>query len=222
MTTHTFCLAHFCEAHGPSTIMCTQAVAATAVRDSLLLPNANLQTCASCKLMLPDNAANMTTAAGSQSFLSQQYPTHPATFAGLKKVVMKSLSAETTTDSQPLMFGDAETGYSLVRIFRVRDPTARGAERKYALILNARGAAEQALMKLWDIVAESFNQLIEYFHDRALELEKVSADEHDGEIHNERFLRRSAVKPRSLVELMKDEKLFVKLHLWVCETLRDL
>ena len=113
MANYIVALAHFCELHGPVSIICTQQTHENVHQTSYLLPgNSKVQTCASCKLVLPQDAIN--------------------------------------------------------------------------LITNARrssGATE--------------------------------------EIDNEKYLRRSMARPKLLVELTGDDQIFVRLHMWAREVLRD-
>ena len=54
--------------------------------------------------------------------------------------------------------------------------------------------------------------------------EKVEARRSSGateEIDNEKYLRRSMARPKLLVELTGDDQIFVRLHMWAREVLRD-
>lgn len=216
MVNYVFCLAHFCEIHGPSTIICTQRYNEAAP------PTSKLLACASCELQLPEEASNLITSAdgknGADKFLSTRYPTSQKVYTSLMKLVMKSLSVETTADPlKPVFFGDLMTGFCLSKIFSLKDVQARGGERKYSLMMVCD--LETRLLQNWDIFSGYANAIIGMLQKQVqANLEETSKN---GVVNNERYLRRSKVNPRSLVELTDDNQIFVKFHLWAMEVLQD-
>lgn len=229
------CLAHFCEIHGPSTIICTQ-------RQDTPVPlqtNSKLSVCGSCALHLPNEATTLVTPAAvssdtpdledgrnspsslasgpSPSYVSTRYPPSQKVYTSLMKLVMKCLSVETVADSQkPLFFGDGTNGFCLSKVFGIPDAHARGGERKYALL--AVCDSEKHLLQRWDIASTYITEMI-------LLIQKlVNAHLEESKSHwgdNERYLRRLKVAPRSLAELTNDNEIFVKFHLCGIEMLRD-
>ncbi|CUM65347.1 uncharacterized protein PRCAT00002982001 [Priceomyces carsonii] len=232
MANYIVCLAHFCELHGPSTIICTQ-VAPLEQESLLLLPsNSKLQTCASCKFILPDNSANLVTAErqeeGDRLFISSQYPTSQKRYSTLTKLVMKSLSVETTANlPAPVFYGDDANGYCISKVFKIKDVNARGAERKYSLMVICD--SETCLLAAWDLIGTYLNEIVSIIQDQVILAvedalrQKRSGSNGDGSVlDNEHYLRRSMVRPRSLAELTNDSQIFVKFHLWAMELLKDI
>ncbi|KAK6460945.1 protein required for amino acid permease transport from the Golgi to the cell surface [Scheffersomyces coipomensis] len=239
MANYIVCLAHFCELHGPSTIICTQVVKPSIQDKHILAPNSKVQTCASCELYIPDGSANIITKDSLHSsnkgngpqmvFISNHYPSSQDRYTALTKLVMKSLSVETSSDiSKPMFFGDAINGYCINKIFTIKDINARGSERKYALIVISD--SETDILSNWDIVGLYFNEVINLIQERVTKtMEEISAQKISGNgntvtglLDNEKYLRRSMIKPKSLKELTDDDHIFVKFHLWAIELLKDI
>ncbi|CAH2350340.1 protein Lst7p [[Candida] railenensis] len=239
MANYMVCLAHFCELHGPSTIICTQKVAEPE-KSSLFLPaNSMLQTCQSCKLTLPDDSVNLQSTIGGTSYVSTQYPASSQRYSSLTKLVMKTLSVETTSDiSKPIFFGDVVNGYCINKIFKISDANARGGERKYSLMVVSD--KEKDLLLHWDDFSIYLNEFIlliqqqaQYVTDElnpkkskppATSSASTSGNNQTSNtatFDNERYLRRSLIKPKSLIDLTNDNELFVKIHLWAIELLKD-
>lgn len=240
MANYMVCLAHFCELHGPSTIICTQKVA-EAEKSTLFLPtNSMLQTCQSCKLILPDDSVNLQSTIDATSYVSTQYPALLQRYSSLTKLVMKTLSVETTLDiSKPIFFGDVVNGYCINKIFKISDANARGGERKYSLMVVSD--KEKELLLHWDDFSIYLNEFIlliqqqaQYVTDelnpKKLKPPATSSTSTSGSnqssntaaFDNERYLRRSLIKPKSLIDLTNDNELFVKIHLWAIELLKDI
>lgn len=241
MTNYIVCLAHFCELHGPSIILCTQITTKQFVHDSLLSSNSRLATCLSCQLILPNSSVNLTTTITMSSkdgkgeeqkiSVSTHYPASSKRYSALTKLVMKSLSVETTSElSKPMFYGDAINGYCINQIFKIEDVNARGGERKYSLMIVSDDEFE--LLNNWDIIQIYLNEIIDLIqkkvndtNNRNKVLLKNTGDasvKNGNVLDNERFLRRSLNKPKSLTELTNDEEIFVKLHLLATELLKDL
>lgn len=206
------CLAHFCELHGPTTIICTL----TGNSGTLQPKN---QACASCRMVLPsDTAINITSTAGDVAFVSTNYPPNPKRYSAVTKLVLKSLSVETTLDiAKPIFFGDVTNGYAIAKIFKIKDASARGSERKYSLLVI--GNNETALLHNWDVVGMYFSEFISLIQKKVDVVAKAGSK--DG-LNNERYLRRSMTKPKSLVELTGDTDVFVKFHCWAIKLMKDM
>lgn len=228
------CLAHFCELHGPSTIICTQMTTLQDKSDHLLRNTSKLHSCASCKLILPDDAVNLVTTMDNKNesstpavYISTHYPSSQQRYAALTKLIMKSLSVETTTDlSKPIFYGDVVNGYCISKIFKIKDLSSRGSERKYSLMVIAD--FETKLLQNWDIIATYLNEIISLIQaqvdiviNNAI-MKKEASNANGAMFDNERYLRRSLIRPKSLVELTDDDQIFVKFHLWAIELLKDI
>ncbi|EGW30168.1 uncharacterized protein SPAPADRAFT_144237 [Spathaspora passalidarum NRRL Y-27907] len=223
MANYIICLAHFCELHGPSTIVCTQTGPVKDKSKYLIPANSkSQQACQSCQLILPDNSINIITKDKPDEdtlFVSTHYPASQTRFTSLTKLVMKSLSVETTADlSKPMFFGDVVYGYCINKIFKINDANARGSERKYSLMVISD--VESDLLMNWDIITIYFNEIIDLIQKRVDQVNQESKD--PSGVLNERYLRRSLIKPKSLVELTNDDEIFVKFHLWAVQLLKDI
>lgn len=220
------CLVHFCELHGPCSIICTQSSQHS--DDLLLKSSSKLQTCASCKLQLPGEVANLSTKNSTKTtngtidteyyYISTQYPTIQARYTSLTKLIIKGLSVETTSDiTKALYLGDHSNGYGLIKIFKIKDINARGGERKYGLMTISD--QEIKILENWDIITGYLNKIIDSIQAKvANRITKTN----DTNLNHEHYLRRSLVKPKSLIELTGDEQIFVKLHLSFTELIKDI
>lgn len=224
-----FCLAHFCEIHGPLTILCTQKQTVSPWRGSQLVQ------CDACSLILPDHAALVVsdpesnpngsfepqegTSIQQSQYVSTKYPASQQIYTSLMKLVMKCLSVETTADPlKPHFFGDAVSGFCLVKVFSIRDVHARGGERKYALMVVSD--SELTVIENWGVSAAYFSEIISAMQQSVEKRHESSGG--GGLVENERYLRRSKNTPRLLVELTGDAQIFVKLHLMATELLGDM
>jgi hypothetical protein len=156
-------------------------------------------------------------------FISTQYPTSQSRFVALTKLVMKSLSVETSSDiTKPMFFGGTVYGYCIHKIFKIKDPNARGSERKYSLMVICD--EESDLVQNWNIISLYLTEIIALVQkqvDLTVENSLKNQPESSG-ILDERYLRRAVVKPKSLLELTGDPQIFVKFHLWAVELLTDI
>lgn len=167
--------------------------------------------------------------------ISTHYPSSQKRYSALTKLVMKSPSVETMSDlSKPMFYGDAINGYCINQIFKVEDLNARGGERKYSLMVISDNESE--LLMRWEIVSIYFNVVIELIQKKVAKANQVKQSESnnssnnfgDGDsstnkmFDNERYLRRSLIKPKSLTELTNDNEIFVRIHLCVTEMLKDI
>lgn len=265
MVNFVFAVAHFCEIHGPATVLCTQKqeFGASVSKSSMAL-------CESCSFVLPPGITSLTTnyergncshrsdgrksngnsnesaADGSENpverkgslrallrldaknankntetvaYISTLYPQSERIFTCLTKLVMKCLSVEAVAEPlKPVFFGDTGTGYCLSKIFSIPDLHARGAERKYALMIVSD--SERALLVNWDIALAYIAQIISLLQQTVENhnMERGKLDTAD----NGRYLRRAKTIPRSLVQLTGDIEVFMKLHLCGTEILTNM
>lgn len=214
------CLAHFCDKHGPRSLMCTQRVPSDSMDDFIASDFSKESYCKSCLLLYPKglNDDKMTTITTTlegedQSYTSAQYLT--SKYRILNSVVRKILSEESTVyDSRPMYFGDGARGYSLTQCFKIKDLEARGSERRYSFIVNCDD--ERLIIDNWNIIIDNITTMIDYLKDSSKRIEI----EHSS--NNDIFLRGKNQQPRSLAELLRDDELFVKIHLWNIRLLKKL
>lgn len=213
-------LAHFCDKHGPKSILCTQMTTVDLV-DQLVLPSFSKESyCKSCLLMFPKSHSgeNITTLRSQDPksenvFLTTQYSS--IKFRLLNSIVRKCLSEETTIyDSRPMYFGDELRGYSITQSFKIKDLEARGSERRYSFIVNCDN--ETLILQNWDFIVENITVIIDYLKESSIKIELQNSK------NNEIFLRGKVQHSKSLIELLSDDELFVKIHLWNSKLLRKL
>lgn len=216
MPNYVFSLAHFCEIHGSSIVICTQQNDLDLINSSAL----KLLSCALCELVLPNDAVNLVSLTNNgEKYVSTRYPLSQNVYTAYVKLVMKLLSVETSADSlKPVFFGDVANGFCMSRMFRVQDVNSRGGERKYALVMGCD--EELHLLRNWDIVSTYMAEIILAIQ-RQVEKHLAEEAEQLNNVDNERYLRRSKIRPKSLVELTNDTQIFVRFHLWAIELLRD-
>ncbi|CAN3372647.1 hypothetical protein DIURU_004860 [Diutina rugosa] len=222
MTNYITCLAHFCEVHGPSIVACSQRFSPAEHQRYLLNATASSksrqQTCASCQLVLPDDAANVTSALDHDVVVSAQYPASQKRFSALSKLALKALSCEASSDiTKPVYYGDPLSGYCMFKLFKVKDICARGGERKYALMVVAN--YEPDVLMHWNVISLYFSEIVELIQHKIKEDEETKPK---NVIDHERYLRRQNNRPKSMVEITNDPKIFVRFHLWAVEMFKDI
>lgn len=148
-------------------------------------------------------------------FISTQYPTNTERYASLRQTIVRVFTAETNADlRKPLMFGNSKHGYSMALVFSLSDKTARGSERKYAIIVTSNWEID--LVKNYAFILTNLNQIVKHILISARKVQK-EIDLYSGELNNtDVYLRRSAGQPKakSMVQILQDDKFFVKLHMW--------
>lgn len=215
----TVLLAHFCDIHGPRSILSTQQT--TELPEQYVLPEFSKESyCTSCLLMLPKHVVDpnnptttLQTELNNNVYTTTQY--NAVRFRVLNSVVRKCLSEETPVyDARPMFFGDESRGYSIALSFKLKDLEARGSERRYAYIVNCK--SEKKLLDNWGVIVETITVMIEYLTKKSYEYEMVNST------NNEIFLRGKNMQSRSMTELLGDDEVFVKMHLWNAKLLESL
>uniref|UniRef100_A0A060TCL5 ARAD1D43604p n=1 Tax=Blastobotrys adeninivorans TaxID=409370 RepID=A0A060TCL5_BLAAD len=208
--------AHFCEVHGPSCVLCCQSVSSM-MPASEYGSMSRTGTCASCQLIFPKDIAGsaprfLRTSSEDKSsmYVSTQYPKSQQRFTAVRQACLRALSSEHTfNDHTPMMFSDGGIGTAIVLSFRVSDGSSRGQVRRYALIFLGQDEAQVA--SYWNTVVPHMEELARSIKLRAL----IESDKEDSKRYgNERFLRirDSHQSSKSLVTILKDDKLFVEIH----------
>lgn len=208
----TILLAHFCDIHGPRSILSTQCT--TLAPEQHVLPAFSKESyCTSCLLLLPKKSTLDTTLPTTtlqtewegEVYATTQYS--GARFRVLNSVVRKCLSEETPVyDARPMYFGDASRGYSITQSFKLKDLEARGSERRYAFIVNS--TEESEILDNWERIVEAVSLMIEFLIKGSKEHEVKSSS------NNDIFLRGKNMQSRSMTELLGDDQLFLRIHLW--------
>ncbi|VEU22221.1 DEKNAAC103251 [Brettanomyces naardenensis] len=242
-------LAHFCEVHGPSMVMCTQAVDSSESPSKYYgsrIPDSQL--CESCRLKIPKQmdaqrsdssgtSPSSSTAASPKempdpstiqteskttgsTYVSTQFPTSQHRYSSLRHIIMRIFTIETSSDTnQPLIFGDAKAGYSMALLFKIFDRTARGSERKYSIVVTSD--KENDIFANYSLILLNLAKTVDYITTRSVEVTEKAAK---NDSTNDVYLRRSAGVPKtkSLVTIMDDQSFFVRLHLLASSLLEEL
>lgn len=228
--TFTVTVAHFCEIHGPGMVMCTQRVPPNSEISSFYgSPIPESQLCQSCRLKIPQkdhNQRNLTqfeittiktkSSFSGLSFISTQFPSDRDIYSSLRQIIMRVFTVETTVDiTKPLMFGDSKQGYTIALCFKLQDKTARGSERKYAILVTSD--KESDLLHNYTFILANLLKMVDKITTKAKNIVSLSARLNGEEMNNnDIYLRRSTNLPKtkSIVEILEDENSFTKIHLW--------
>lgn len=222
-------LGHFCEIHGPSMLACTQIVPKEEdVPKHFSPPIPQGQLCESCRLKLPrsqdttkpdpSTIQTLPKDAGS-TYITTQFPTSQQRYSALRQIIMRVFTIENSSDvNQPLIFGDAKVGYSMALPFKITDTTARGAERRYSLIVTSD--KEDEIFANYSLILINMAKCVEFITRRSLEVKEKTKNEDN----HDSYLRRSSRHPKtkSLVDLLDDERFFIKLHLFASTLFEEL
>lgn len=158
-------------------------------------------------------------------FISTQFPINTEVYSSLRQTIVRVFTAETNADFRnPIVFGNSKHGYSIALTFSLVDKTARGSKRKYSIIVTSNW--ESDLFDNYIFILTNLNQVVRNILLTARSKEN-SVELDSNEIHNnDTFLKRSTGLPsaKSMVEILQDQKFFVKIHAWasfMLEALED-
>ncbi|XP_055376191.1 folliculin [Condylostylus longicornis] len=130
-------LCHFCETHGPSSILCTQSLKETKVEDiNFDLTQSSNKLCPACNSIESTVMLSRDENAGI-SYLSTQGPIFPELYGLIKQASVRSLSCEISSkkDGGFVFFGDALNGHILSHTFHVSDLQARGFYQLFSIVI---------------------------------------------------------------------------------------
>lgn len=192
------CLSHFCEIHGPT------AIISTARHTTPPAPVASPK-CDSCSLSLPSDATSIAS------------PSYTSSGSYYSPLILASLLLEHSVPGSPTFHGNPSDGYCIHLPFSLPDTTARGQERKYALMVLSD--SESDLLANWLLISTYFAHITNILHAC---VNKVPALAPSNTIFNEPYLRRLPNRPRLLCDLTNDPLIFAKFHLWHSELLLDI
>lgn len=148
-------------------------------------------------------------------FISTQFPTNTEIYSSLRQTIVRVFTAETNADlSKPLMFGNSKHGYSIALIFSLVDKTARGSERKYAIIVTSNWEID--LFNNYTFILTNLDQIVRNILRSARNKQKEMELSQSDIQNNDTYLRRSAGLPkaRSMIDILQDDQFFVKIHMW--------
>lgn len=204
--TNQLCFTHFCDLHGPTSILCCQKAEETT-------PNEG-STCPNCQLILPNNASMLRSTVGDNTFVSSQCAVNEDDYAKVRKACLKLLSSETTFSDTPLMFGDS-SGATVGYVFKVNDNESRGGIRKYGFLCLGE---EKQLMDKWIVITERFESMGAWIK-TCVENHQQLKDKSDWA---DSFRREAFTKPKNLVSMTCDDEFYVKLHAGMSDLLSKL
>ncbi|XP_023033169.1 folliculin isoform X1 [Drosophila willistoni] len=232
-------LCHFCEAHGPCALFCTQTLRDTKIDDLQLEQQQQQQTkltCSACNSMGRHNfnAIYSTDTESGATFMSTRVPVLPEVFTLVNQAAVLSLSNEidtnkalpqqqqnqktttgqTTTkdkDGEFVFFGDSTRGHILSHKFRVSDLKARGSFQLFSIIVLMKD--KYFLLNTKPFLAEHLKKVSSELQAGALrtkEAEEINySTARQRRLSGQQFLTHSY---RSLPELTGEDNIFPQLH----------
>jgi len=156
------------------------------------------------------------------SYISMQYPEDRELYSVLRHACVRSLSCEVCPGREgPIMFGDEASGYVFSYTFFLKDMQSRGFQRWYSLICVMMDRIY--LANLWQFLVRNFKGIIEEMQLKAEKVYKAEVAEkptrdvllqpRNAFLTPDQFRRaRGGLKYRSLVDITKDQGIFMDLH----------
>ncbi|KAH8302150.1 hypothetical protein KR044_003301 [Drosophila immigrans] len=215
-------LCHFCEAHGPCAIFCTQTLRDTKIEDLVNLEQPQQQpgqkTCSACNYTLGRNNNTAIYSKDSESgatFVSTKVATLQEVANLVKQAAVRSLSCEINTnngdgDGGFVFFGDASRGHILSHTFRVSDLQARGYYQLFSIIVLMKD--KYFLLNTKPFLAEHLRKIsveLQAGAQRTKAAEELNYSARQRRLSGAQFLMPT---PRSLLELTGEEHVFAQLH----------
>ncbi|XP_073837537.1 folliculin [Musca autumnalis] len=211
-------LCHFCEAHGPSAIFCTQTLRDTKLEDLYLNGPQNASTehvhkqCPACNSVGLTNGLYSKDNESGATFLSTQISPLPDVATLVKQAAVRSLSCEITQskDGGFVFFGDTSRGHVLSHTFQVSDVQARGFYQLFSIIILMKD--KYFLLNTKPFLAEHLRRIsleTQNSAKRIKEEEELKGSPRQRRLSGSQPLVQT---PRSLVELTGEENIFAILH----------
>lgn len=205
-------LCHFCEAHGPVPVFCTQTLRDTKIEElnfSKQTVNGNCSACNSIGstigMLSKDDESNA-------NFLSTQVAVIADVIQLLRQAAVRSLSCEVSSNKNGgfVFFGDASRGHVLSHTFQIRDAQARGFYRLFSIIILMKD--KLFLLNVQPFLAENLENI-------SKELQTYSTAVYDQEQgkFSERAQRINSglpntQPPRSLAVLTGEDHIYAVIH----------
>ncbi|KAI0990118.1 hypothetical protein GJ496_010883 [Pomphorhynchus laevis] len=222
-------LCHFCDCHGPRTIMCTQAINKSEellVKELILTSSENQHntatrdTCKSCQLLSEkENCLVSYDDENEVYYISSDCPRNASTFHLVRTACLRSLYTERTQGrGGSILFGHGNCMVGCSTFF-LKDIHSRGQTRLYSLqiILNDKFMSTSC----WSYLIDQFTRII----DQLKECSYMVFD-HELGINPARPVRCSympnTIMDRSLSELTALPDISYRLHSWFTWILRSL
>lgn len=214
-------LCHFCEAHGPCAIFCTQTLRDTKIEDLVNLEQQQQQpgqkTCSACNYTLGRNNNNAIYSKDTESgatFVSTKVATLAEVANLVKQAAVRSLSCEINSnkdvDGGFVFFGDSSRGHILSHTFRISDLQARGYYQLFSIIVLMKD--KYFLLNTKPFLAEHLRKIsaeLQAGAQRTKAAEELNYSARQRRLSGAQFLMPT---PRSLIELTGEEHIFAQLH----------
>ncbi|XP_061390407.1 folliculin [Musca vetustissima] len=210
-------LCHFCEAHGPSAIFCTQTLRDTKLEDLYFNgPQSPTEPghkqCPACNSVGMTNGLYSKDNESGATFLSTQVSPLPDVATLVKQAAVRSLSCEIThsKDGGFVFFGDTSRGHVLSHTFHVSDLQARGFYQLFSIIILMKD--KYFLLNTKPFLAEHLRRIsleTQNSAKRVKENEELKGSPRQRRLSGSQPLVQT---PRSLIELTGEENIFAILH----------
>lgn len=198
-------LCHFCEAHGPCILFCTQAFHQSQDAQLLLdsvpldhrrpfnsrmegpqdgdlsslmhpLPKSTDQ-CDACRSIPLDQPGYISYDSNAQiTYISGQYPEQKQLYSILRQACVRSLNCEVCPGREgPIVFGEDNGCHTLSHTFKLSDSQARGFTRLYSFIIVMTDRV--FLINSWPFLVRHFQVLIENIQEKAEKIYSRESEE---------------------------------------------
>ncbi|XP_055621573.1 folliculin isoform X2 [Toxorhynchites rutilus septentrionalis] len=212
-------LCHFCEAHGPGALFCTQTLRETNIHQLDINFDSDRKGCPACNsigntigLVSKDPDSNA-------HFVSSQVPVINETIELVKKAAFRSISSEVSSppgsgsgDGGMVFFGDAQRGHVLSHTFHLVDSNARGFSKLFSIVVLMKD--KTFLLNIQPFLADCLKKI-------SKELQGYASVVHEQDLKAQGSQRAQRMSQgytgatsttRSLAELTGKESIFAYLH----------
>ncbi|XP_062533234.1 folliculin-like [Armigeres subalbatus] len=220
-------LCHFCEAHGPGALFCTQTLRETNIQQLDIHFDTDRKGCAACNSI--GNSLGMVSKDPDSNahFVSSQIPVINETIELVKKAAFRSISSEVCSAASPsssscsagddgggglVFFGDAQRGHVLSHTFHLMDSEARGFTKLFSIVILMKD--KMFLLNIQPFLADCLNKI-------SKKLQGYARTVHDEDLIAQGSQRAQRItqgyannptKTRSLVDLTGKDSIFAYLH----------
>ncbi|XP_065093014.1 folliculin [Ochlerotatus camptorhynchus] len=209
-------LCHFCEAHGPGPLFCTQTLRETNIQQLDIHFDTDRKGCAACNSIGNSIGLVSKDPDSNAHFVSSQIPVINETIELVKKAAFRSISSEVSSTAASggglVFFGDAHRGHVLSHTFHLMDSEARGFSKLFSIVILMKD--KMFLLNIQPFLADCLGKI-------SKELEGYANLVHDEDLRAQGSQRAQRItqgyasnpsKTRSLVELTGKESIFAYLH----------
>ncbi|XP_016956175.1 folliculin [Drosophila biarmipes] len=208
-------LCHFCEAHGPCAIFCTQTLRDTKLEDLPLEQQQQTQkSCSACNYSMGrnNNAIYSRDTESGATFVSTKVAVLAEVANLVKQAAVLSLSngTDASKDGEFVFFGDSARGHILSHTFRLSDLQARGYSQLFSIIVLMKD--KYFLLNIKPFLAEHLKKVsteLQAAAKKTKETEELTYSERQRRLSGAQFLMHTS---RSLLELTGEEHIFAQLH----------